>query len=268
MKDQSELLKRYNDRYKAAFSPLMLEIERQVCGCDFGASSYATRAEVDVAIADLGLGPESRLLDIGCGSGWPALYMVERSGCRAVLTDIPDAGLAFARNRAAEMGVGKRVEVILADAADTGLACSCFDVVTHSDVLCCLPHKEAVLSECRRLVKPDGIMMFSVIYVPWDLTPEDKALGHARGPEFIATPKDYPDLLAATGWSLFRRDSLTDGFHETYEAQLAADETYHEELSALLGRQEADERLAMWRSKAEAVRLGVIRRDAFWCRPL
>ena len=268
MEDQTDLLQRYHDRYEAAFSPLMLKIERQVCGCDFGASSYATRSEVEAAVADLDLRPESRLLDIGCGSGWPALYMVEKSGCRAVLTDVPETGLEFARNRAKSMGVDERIDAISVDAANTGLPGASFDVVTHSDVLCCLPHKEAVLRECRRLVKPGGVMMFSVIYVPWNLAPDDWALGHERGPEFIETSKDYPDLLQEAGWSIFRRDELTDRFQQTYEAQLAADEAHQAELAQLLGRAETEERLNMWRTKADAVRQGVIKRDAFWCCPV
>jgi len=32
----------------------------------------------------LGLGPAQRLLDIGCGRGWPGIYLAHQNGCQAV----------------------------------------------------------------------------------------------------------------------------------------------------------------------------------------
>jgi protein-L-isoaspartate O-methyltransferase len=37
----------------------------------------------------LGLDPTVRLLDVGAGSGWPALYLAKISGCDVTMSDIP-----------------------------------------------------------------------------------------------------------------------------------------------------------------------------------
>ena len=85
--------------YEYAQHPAMLKIERQVCGCDYGASSWTTRAEADRMAALLELRPGSRLLDIGSGSGWPGLYLSRTSGCDLTLVDLPIFGLKIAQTR-------------------------------------------------------------------------------------------------------------------------------------------------------------------------
>ena len=69
--------------------PVTDRIERAVIGGDFGADGYTTRAQADALAGHLDLRPGCRLLDLGSGRGWPALYLAARTGCHAVLTDRP-----------------------------------------------------------------------------------------------------------------------------------------------------------------------------------
>jgi hypothetical protein len=66
---------RFDELYVRAQSPVILSIERSVCGCDYGGTSWTTRDEAERIGAILGLRPGLRLLDLGAGSGWPALYL-------------------------------------------------------------------------------------------------------------------------------------------------------------------------------------------------
>src|SRR5262249_40427401 len=91
---------RLNELYVRAQSPVMLSLERRVCGCDFGAISWTTRAEAQRISALLQLRPGLRLLDVGAGSGWPGLYMALLSGCDVLLVDLPLAVLRIAVERA------------------------------------------------------------------------------------------------------------------------------------------------------------------------
>jgi len=54
--------------YERARSAVMQDIERRVCGCDYGASSWTTRAEADALSELLGLKPGDQFLDVGAGS--------------------------------------------------------------------------------------------------------------------------------------------------------------------------------------------------------
>ena len=57
----------------------------------------ATLEQVQQSASRLLLKPGLCLLDIGAGSGWPALLLATQSGCDVVLTDLPLSGLRVAR---------------------------------------------------------------------------------------------------------------------------------------------------------------------------
>ena len=265
---EAALFQRYDASYRVTDTEVMRQIERQVCGCDFGASSWATRDQVDAMISALDLSPRSHLLDIGAGSGWPALYIAEKTGCRVALVDVPEAGLAMARKRAEELQMPDRVETRATDAADTGFPDADFDAVTHSDVLCCLPHKEAVLAECRRVVRPDGQMRFSVIYVPKGLAPEAERQGIEAGPEFVGANKTYPDLLRDAGWQVVSEADATEAHGRAYQHQIETDLEHETDLVDVLGREAFTARVESWRLKVAAIEAGVLCRANFHAIPV
>ena len=143
---------RFDAAYLRAQSPVMLSIERSVCGCDYGGNSWTTRDEAQQIEALLGLRPGLRLLDVGAGSGWPGLYMAETSGCDVVLVDLPFMGLRIAAERAAKDRIPGACWVALADGAYLPFRDGSFDAVSHSDLLCCLKPKHAVLEACQQVI--------------------------------------------------------------------------------------------------------------------
>jgi ubiquinone/menaquinone biosynthesis C-methylase UbiE len=134
--------------YEYAQHPVMLKIERQVCGCDYGASSWTTRVEADRMATLLELRLGSRLLDVGSGSGWPGLYLSRTTGCDLALVDLPAFGLKIAQTRRMKDTSKASVWLALADAAALPFAHDSFDAVCHADLLCCLLRKKAVLRAC------------------------------------------------------------------------------------------------------------------------
>ena len=112
------------------------EMERAVIGVVYRANGYTT---LDQAIqlgqlTDLGSG--SRLLDIGTGCGWPALYLADTTGCSVVATDVPMEGLRHAVHRARADGLESRAVVLASAAQEPPFSDGSFDAITHTDVLC------------------------------------------------------------------------------------------------------------------------------------
>ena len=70
---------RFEKIYKMSKTPVMQAIERQVCGCDYGGNSWTTRKQADELTRLLGLDADTKLADIGAGTGWPALYMAKKA---------------------------------------------------------------------------------------------------------------------------------------------------------------------------------------------
>ena len=255
--------RRYDELHPRAQAPVMLSIERQVCGCDYGANSWTTLVEAQRIAALLELRAGMRLLDIGAGSGWPGLHLAKMSGCDVALVDVPLAGLRIAAERAVRDRISSAYWIAVADAAGLPFRDGSFDAVSHSDVLCCLPKKRAVLEACRRTIRSGGRMAFTVISVTPGLSREDHVRAVAYGPEFVESDTDYPTLLAQTGWTVLDCQDITMDYAASCRRQIRADEERGEELQALLGPSEFAERQADWRSKVGAIDNGLLRRELF-----
>src|SRR5436309_3533487 len=59
------------------------------------------------------LPPESRVLDVGCGTGGVACFLAAEFGWRLTGIDISEVSLAAARRRVEDKGLGERVELHL-----------------------------------------------------------------------------------------------------------------------------------------------------------
>lgn len=258
---------RFEELYERAQSPVMLAIERGVCGCDYGGSSWTTVDEAERIMAGLGLRPGMRLLDLGAGSGWPGLYLAKKSGCDVMLVDLPQAGLRIATQRAKRDGTFGQVRATVADAAALPFRDGAFDAISHSDLLCCLRPKEAVLATCRRMIAEGGRMLFTVISVAPGLKGEAYRRAVANGPEFIETENDYPRLLAETGWRITDRQDITEAYATTCRRQFQTDEDHRDGLEGLLGIEAYAERLAGWRAKMSALKDDLLRRELFVAVP-
>jgi 2-polyprenyl-3-methyl-5-hydroxy-6-metoxy-1,4-benzoquinol methylase len=111
-------------------------IERDVIGAVWGANGYTTVAQADELLGRLQLRPDSRLLDLGTGRGWPGLYLAKQSGCSLIATDMPVEGLIVATRRARDERIDDRVAFAAAAGAAQPFRPASFDAIVHTDVLC------------------------------------------------------------------------------------------------------------------------------------
>lgn len=262
------LKKRFEVAYARSGQTVMLEIERQVCGCDYGGNSWTTREQADTLIGLLGIDAGTALIDLGAGTGWPGLFLAQNSGCAVTLVDLPEIGLRIAEERARADGLTDRVSTCVADAADLPFKDASFDAISHSDLLCCLIPKRAVLLECRRIIRSHGQMAFTVISIAAGISKAQFARAIANAPDFVEAECDYQRLLEQTGWLLAERIDLTDDYLRSCARQVEADTAHRAEVAELLGSVEAEERLASWKSKLGAIQDGLFLRELFICRPI
>jgi 2-polyprenyl-3-methyl-5-hydroxy-6-metoxy-1,4-benzoquinol methylase len=134
--NQTDLIGRFSDKYRHGQTALCQEIERNVFGCVYGATSWTTRDEADAVAEKLGLGPDTRLLDVGAGTGWPSIYWAGDTGCQAVCVDLPQEGLQVLRMRAEQDGVSAQIMAARSNGAALPFGSERFDAVFHSDVFC------------------------------------------------------------------------------------------------------------------------------------
>ncbi len=265
--DQQALFERFSKKYAIIRSPLLQRLECAICGSDYGATSYTTLEQARALHARLALQPDEQLLEIGAGSGWPGLFLASESGCAVTLTDLPLEGLQVARQRAADDGLEGRCRLAVASAAALPFRDASFDAISHADVLCCLPDKRATLEACRRVIRPDGRMLFSVILITPGLSPSDHRRAIECGPTFIVAETDYPALLDAAGWRMTEQIDLTAEFMQTLRISRDLDQLHETELVQVLGADEAARRMARHRENMDGAERGWIRRQLFAARP-
>jgi protein-L-isoaspartate O-methyltransferase len=128
-RELSEMACRLGKCAVLARSDAMLDLERSVCGCDYGSTGGTTRLEAERIAQLLELRPGTKLLDLGAGSGWPGLYLGQLTGCDVVMVDLPLAALRIARERAAADGLAQRCEAVVADGAALPFRDASFDAL-------------------------------------------------------------------------------------------------------------------------------------------
>lgn len=254
---------RFEALYELSRSDVVQRINDQAFCCGYVGTSWTTRDEADRQRSVLGLQSHHHLLDLGSGAGWPGLYMARESGCRVTLCDLPEAGLKIAQERAARDGMSDRVSLQRADAAALPFADASFDAISHSDLLCCLLPKQAVVNECRRVIRPGGRMAFTAISIVPDKSHPAYQRAWDNAPEFAESDVSYEDMLAIAGWRIEQVEDITAEFLSACSALLQADLEAGAELETLLGSAAYQERVKKWATKRDAIADGLLRRALF-----
>lgn len=122
---------------------------------------------------DASFGPCSRLIDLGCGTGLDAVRM---AGPGHAVTAIDWSGqmIERTRTRAADAALLDRIQALPIGAHELQRleGRGVYDgAYSNLGPLNCVPDLRAVARECARLLKPGGVLVFTVIgrYCPWEM---------------------------------------------------------------------------------------------------
>jgi SAM-dependent methyltransferase len=168
---------------------LYAAIRREAFGEDIGQTSWLTANEQRGFCSWLDLSSSSELLEVASGSGGPALFTVEETGCRVVGVDIHEEGVATANTAARERGLAERARFLVVDAREQlPFDDESFDAVICIDSINHLYDRAAVLADWRRVLRRDGRLLF---------TNAVTLTGLARREELIARSSSMGDFVFA-----------------------------------------------------------------------
>src|SRR5262249_35853123 len=138
------------------------EVRREAWGEEIGQNSWLTREELEGFASTLALDGASRVLEIGCGSGGPALHLARVTGCEIVGVDVHADGVANATRMGREAGLDARASFVCADAAEAlPFASGSFGSLLCVDAINHLRDRPRVLDEWARVLAPGGRVLFT-----------------------------------------------------------------------------------------------------------
>jgi ubiquinone/menaquinone biosynthesis C-methylase UbiE len=204
------------DLYDTTYSNLDMTAHEQVrletYGEDLGQSSWLTADELRRFITWLNLTPSSHVLEVGSGSGGPALFAVELTGARVTGIDINEHAIAAGTKMAHDRGLEGQTHFLQVDAGlplpfpdGTFDAIICIDAVIH------LPDRPHVLAEWHRVLKSGGRALFTdTTVVTGLLTKEEIATRSSIGYFVFAPPGEDERLLKEAGFEVERVEDVTE----------------------------------------------------------
>jgi SAM-dependent methyltransferase len=206
----------YGPHYRAFAAGVYEEVRRSAFGEDIGQNSWLTVSELDRFLSRLNLESAKRLLDVGCGSGGPALHDARRTGCEVVGVELSEEAVAEATRRAQEAGLETRSSFLQADAsAPLPFEDGSFDALICIDAINHLPDRARVFGDWARVLRPGGRLLFTdPVVITGILDSEELAIRTSIGYFLFLPPGENERLLAAAGLTVIDVEDTTDHLAE------------------------------------------------------
>lgn len=182
----------------------------------------ATNALIDKMAGLCHITGKSRILDVGCGIGEPALYLHKKFRCAVTGISTSERGVQLATVRSRELGYGASVSFMVADGMDNGFPDRSFDIVWVMESSHLMSDKKKLFRECFRVLKNNGRMVLCDIVVlevlPFvllaarnlPLIPKYIQLGKTWGYPEVNSMGTYCNGLIEAGFSEVTAINITD----------------------------------------------------------
>ncbi|WP_165231245.1 SAM-dependent methyltransferase [Aquisphaera insulae] len=229
----------YGTAYGNFAEDVLTQVRRDTYGEDFGQSSWVTGIEYRRFFQLLKLAAADHVLDVGCGSGGPALFLAREAGCRVTGVDVNQAGIQAGLTLARQAGLEDRVHFRRADVREPlPFPDRSFDAIVCMDAMCHLPDRGRILGEWCRVLRPGGRMLYTDPVVMTGLvTNEELATRSSTGYFEFCPPGVNERLIGQAGFELVRAEDVTDNEVEVSHRWHAARQLCSAELIRLEGEE-------------------------------
>ena len=121
-----------------------------------GPVDYPGTDAIRAAAERLGLGPASRVLEIGSGIGGPARFLAHTTGCQVTALEVQPKVHAIAADLTQRCGLSGRVLHVCGDALSQPLADAAFDAVVSWLAVLHIPDRRLLYARLARALRPGG----------------------------------------------------------------------------------------------------------------
>ncbi len=201
----------YDNVYSDFASDVELAVRREAWGEDLGQSSWLTAGEWLGFADQLGVGPGTDVLEVGSGSGGPAVYLAAARQCRITGVDINEHGVRNAEALARARGLSERARFQAVDASrPLPFPAESFDGVLSNDAMCHIVNRIAVLRDWGRVLRPGGRTLFTdAMVVTGVVSNEEMATRSSIGFYLFVPPGENERMLREAGLRILAVQDVT-----------------------------------------------------------
>ncbi|MDH6709525.1 cyclopropane fatty-acyl-phospholipid synthase-like methyltransferase [Kitasatospora sp. MAA19] len=164
----------------------------------------------DRLIDTLHLRDDDYLLDVGCGTGHPALRLAERTQARVLGVSISPTQVARATEKAHTAGLAAQLQFIQADAMHLPHEPETFDAAWAIEMLFHVPDRLQVLREIHRTLKPGGRLVLADFIQTDHLTEDDwNLLTQGFAFSTLLRADTYADVITQAGLEVVQIHDVT-----------------------------------------------------------
>lgn len=170
-------------------------------------------------VAEVGLGADDIVLDIGARDARHSIRLVERFECTAVAIDPVERNVMNALAAVDAQSMRDRIEVRRGGIEDIPAADHEFDLVFCRDMFVHIADPTPALSECRRVLKSGGHMVFYQTFAT-DLLEPAEAIQIYRDLAVVAermSVADFERRVLAAGYVVESVDPIGSEWREAWE---------------------------------------------------
>jgi len=187
-------------------------IRKETYGEDLGQNGWTTVDEYNSFISWLGLVADDHLVEVGSGSGGPALYIARKVGCRVTGIDANEGGIAAATQSAVEAKLTDRLSFRMSDAdAPLPFVENAFDALICIDAMNHFLNRLNVLCEWNRILGPGSRALFTdPVLITGPVTNEELALRSSIGRFLFVPPGINEKLIENAGFHLIEAKDASE----------------------------------------------------------
>ncbi|MFI2259800.1 SAM-dependent methyltransferase [Streptomyces tubercidicus] len=184
--------------------------------------NQATDRLTDLVAGRLAATPGRHLLDVGCGTGRPALRIARSTGARVSGISVSDQDIDLARTRADATALADRVDFRHADACALPFEAASFDGAWAIESMMHIPDRTTALTEIARTLRPGSPLVITDVLLRSPVTGDTADLVRQTCRAFqspsLPEPAELRAALDRAGLELVEFNDIGEHVRRTYQA--------------------------------------------------
>jgi len=189
---------------------------------DYDQDHFGGLVATDTLARLANVGRSTHVLDVCCGLGGPARYLAYHYGSQVTGIDLNQNRVDGAVRLTEMVGLEKKVSFHRANALSNALPNAKFDSLIAQEAFCHIPNKPGLLTECVRVLKPGGLIVFTDILEGSSMTiPVRERLRQEMTFMELSTLDNYRAVLEESGYEVKEAEDLSEEWARVLIERLA-----------------------------------------------